>query len=173
MRLFESINAEKPTPIFMSLARCRSTSKKLSSIKQDDGSPYNSHEQQIEGIVSYYENLYKKPVNERINYEGCIEEFLGPDIINSTLVQGSLLTVNERNELDRPLTIDEIDKSMEKANFKSAPGIDGISNTFLKKYWRFFRHALYNFAVCCYEKNCLTANFLSASIKLIPKKGDI
>jgi len=173
MRLFESINAEKPTPIFMSLARCRSTSKKLSSIKQDDGSPYNSREQQIEGIVSYYEKLYKKPVNERINYEGCIEEFLGPDIVNSTLVQGSLLTVNERNELDRPLTIDEIDKSMEKANFKSAPGIDGISNTFLKKYWRYFRHALYNFAVCCYEKNCLTANFLSASIKLIPKKGDI
>ncbi len=59
MRIFESINAEKPTPIFMSLARCRSTSKKLSSIKQDDGTPYNSPEQQIEGIVSYYEKLQK------------------------------------------------------------------------------------------------------------------
>jgi hypothetical protein len=173
MRIFECINAEKPTPIFMSLARCRSTAKKLSSIKRDDGTPYDSPEQQIEGIVSYYENLYKKPAHERVNYDGCIHDFLGPDIVNSRIVQGSLLTENEKTELDRPLTIEELDKSMEKANFKSAPGIDGISNNFLRCYWRYFRTALFNFTICCYEKNCLTANFLSASIKLIPKKGEI
>jgi hypothetical protein len=117
--------------------------------------------------------LYKKPPNERQDYTNCIENFLGPDISNNNLVKGSKLTEQEKNLLDRPLSIDEIDKSMEKANMKSAPGIDGISNTFLKAYWRFFRNALFRYATCCYEKNTLTDNFLSASIKLIPKKGEI
>ncbi len=63
MKIFECINAEKPTPLFMSLARCRSTSKKLAAIKMDDGTLYQNAEQQTEGIVIYYENLYKKPPN--------------------------------------------------------------------------------------------------------------
>ena len=58
MKIFECINAEKPTPLFMSLARCRSTSKKLAAIKMDDGTPYLNADMQTEGIVSYYENLY-------------------------------------------------------------------------------------------------------------------
>ncbi len=44
-----------------------------------------------------------------------------------------MLTEAERNSLDLPLTIEEIDKSMEKANLKSAPGMDGVSNKFFKK----------------------------------------
>jgi hypothetical protein len=83
MKIFECINAEKPTPLFMSLARCRSTSKKLAAIKMDDGTPYLNAELQTEGIVSYYENLYKKPPNERLDYTNCIENFLGPEITNN------------------------------------------------------------------------------------------
>jgi len=173
MKIFECLNAEKPTPLFMSLARTRSVTKKLSMIKKEDGSPYTSNEERIEGIVKYYEDLYKKPVNDIADYANCVENFLGPEIVGSAIVQGSMLTEAERNSLDLPLTIEEIDKSMEKANFKSAPGMDGLSNKFLKKYWRFFRHALHNYATNCFEKNRLTPNFLSASIKLIPKKGDM
>jgi hypothetical protein len=36
LKIFECLNAEKPTSLFMSLARCRSTGKKLSSINKDD-----------------------------------------------------------------------------------------------------------------------------------------
>jgi hypothetical protein len=85
----------------------------------------------------------------------------------------SINAYDEQVELDAPLTIDELDKSINQANMNSAPGIDGLSNKFLKKYWRFFRTALLKYCHHCFEKNELTANFSSASIKLIPKKGEI
>jgi hypothetical protein len=157
----------------MSLARCRSAGKKLSPINKDDGSKYLSDQDRNEGIVKYYENLYTKPDNERINYDNCIEDFLGETVVNNPIVQNSFLTQDEQISLDRPLTIEELDKSLDKANMKSAPGVDGLSNKFIKRYWNYFRNALFRYCLDCYQKGSLTANFLNASIKLIPKKGDI
>jgi hypothetical protein len=61
---------------------------------------------------------------------------------------------------------------MASCNLRSAPGVDGLSNAFIKKYWHFFRTPLFNYANECFVKKRLTQNFRSASIKLIPKKGD-
>jgi hypothetical protein len=118
-KIFECLNAEKPTPLFMSLASCRSTAKKLSAINKDDGNLYNMDN-------NFYENLYKKPADERLNYDNCIEDFLGADIVNHPMVQNSMLTEDECNLLDRPLTIDELDKFLSKANLNSSPGGDGL-----------------------------------------------
>jgi hypothetical protein len=56
---------------------------------------------------------------------------------------------------------------------KSAPGIDGISNVFLKEFWKHFRWPLFMYCNKCFEKGSQTENFRGASIKLIPKKGEI
>ncbi len=133
LKIFECLNAEKPTPLFMSLARRRSTAKKLSAINKDDGYLYNMDNNRNEGIISFYENLYKKPADERSNYDNCIEDFLWAGIANHPLVQNSILTEDECNLLDRPLTIDELDKSLSKANLNSSPGDDGLYNKFIKK----------------------------------------
>jgi hypothetical protein len=76
-------------------------------------------------------------------------------------------------QLDTPLSTEELDLSISKANMNSAPGIDGLNNKFFKKYCVFFRTSLFRYCNCCFDKNELTANFLSDSIKLIPKKGDV
>ena len=98
-------------------------------------------------------------MNERENLEGCIEEFLGPEICNHPLIQNSKLTEAEKITLDLPLTIDELDKSLEKANFKSAAGVDGMSNLFLKKFWQFFRTGVFNYALFCFDRGRLTDNY--------------
>jgi hypothetical protein len=72
-----------------------------------------------------------------------------------------------------PLTVDEIDKSMDKVNLRSAPGMDGISNVLLKKYWNYFRVGIHKYALRCYETGRLTDVFRGATVKLIPKKGDL
>jgi hypothetical protein len=82
------------------------------------------------------------------------------------------LSQSERDILDKPLTINELDDSMDSCKIRSAPEIDGLSNAFIKKYWQFFRIPLFNYAKECFTKKRLTQNFRSASIKLIPKKGD-
>jgi hypothetical protein len=80
MKLFSCLNDERPTPLFLSLARSSNKSTNLSLIRKDDGSCYSSESEKIEGIVSYYEKIYRKPVGDKNNLSNCIEDFLGPEI---------------------------------------------------------------------------------------------
>jgi hypothetical protein len=125
------------------------------SINKEDGTPFTTPEEKVEGIVSYFEAIYRKPADESSDLSNCIENFLGEEILGSPIVQNSKLTVTERETLDLPLTIDELDISMEKCNIRSAPGIDGLSNAFIKKYWRLLRTPLFNYATHCYAKKPL------------------
>jgi hypothetical protein len=126
MKLFSCLNAEKPTPIFLSLARSSNAGTNLSCIRKDDGSPYSTPEAKTEGIVSYYENIYRKPLSDLTDYSDSIINFLGHDIVSHPIVSNSMLTDEERYLLDVPLSINELDSSMEKCNMRSAPGIDGF-----------------------------------------------
>jgi hypothetical protein len=122
-------------------------------------------------VREFYKNLYKKPtVDENFN-ENCIQEFLGEEIVNSRLVQDSIIPENLSQEFELPISLNELDISAGEGN-RSASGMDGISNCFIKRYWEFLRLPLYRYVTYCHEKGKLTQNFSSASIKLIPKKGD-
>ena len=84
----------------------------------------------------------------------------------------AILTENERQILDAPLNILELDKSMNDANFNSAPGMNGISNKFIKNNWELFRLPLFRCALHIFETGIMPDSFKTAKIKLIPKKGD-
>ncbi len=96
MKIFECLNAEKPTPMFLNLAKKTKSNQKLENIKKSDGTPFASEQERNEYIVTYYSTLYKKPEDERIDYSNCIETFLGADICESRLVNNSKLTVEEK-----------------------------------------------------------------------------
>jgi hypothetical protein len=70
------------------------------------------------------------------------------------------------------MTVADLDAALQKCNMRSAPGIDGINNRFIKKFWTFFRIPLCEYFECCRRKGKLTETFSTALIKLIPKKGD-
>jgi hypothetical protein len=146
----------------------------LKSILNDNGDDFDSEEDRLKFISEHYEKIFKKRENEHlVNYDTCIQEFLGPDIVNNPVVQNSLLTEEESGMLDAPLRLEELDESLKGANMRSAPGFDGYSNLLIKKCWSFLRIPLLNYFNCCLEKGALTENFRSACIRLIPKKGDI
>jgi hypothetical protein len=166
---FERLNDEKITPYFLKLAKTPESSESLTSIKDDNNIPYLTEKEREESIYKFYSDLYKKPDVQDNNM--TIEEFLG-DVAFEEDVINSKLTEAEKNSLDRPLTIEELDNSMRKSKLNSAPGIDGISNRFIRDCWDLFRVPLYKYALKCFEKGELTDNFRSAKIRLIPKKGD-
>jgi hypothetical protein len=173
MKIFSCLNSEKPTPVFLNLARSSNVDSKLSAITKPDGSPFENQADRNDHIVEYYEDIYNAaPCSAQVT-ENCIKEFLGRDIIEHPVVRNSILTEAERDSLDAPLSLEELDQSINKCNLKSAPGIDGLSNIFIKKYWHYFRVPLHRYALSCFDKSCLTTNFRSACIKLIPKKGEI
>ena len=170
MKLFEGLHSEKPSPIFLLLAKKRNSGN-LSAMKDDTGTAFASPDAPGEYIATFFENLYRAPPDEDLLNNRVIEDFLGDEICQSNLVRNSKISEAESAVLDRPLSLDELDKSINNCNLKSAAGQDGLSNLVIKKCWPLLRRPLLKYAYCCYNKGELTNNFRSACIRLIPKKG--
>jgi hypothetical protein len=143
--LFEILNNEKITPAFIKLSKSSYTDALLTDIKGDDGEGFNNPAEQKEYIYKYFSKVYKRPDSLLENYDGCIESFLGPDILQSNLVKDSKLTAVEGDLFEGDLTLDELDESIKGAN-KSACGRDGLTNCFTKRFWYIFRIALCNYS---------------------------
>ncbi len=141
-------------------------------ICDDEGKKFNSTGEQKTYIRNFFANSFKKPENEPANLEGCIETFLGPEILDHPLTLILKLSDDERIRLEADLTADELDISLDGANCKSASGIDGISTAFIKRFWFIFRNPLLKYASTAFTRGSLTQSFKTAIIKLIPKKGD-
>ena len=107
MKLFEGLHSEKPSPIFLALAKSRNTGN-LSLMKNDTGSEFISPAAQGEYIVTYYENLYRAPPNKDLVNDRIVEDFLGEEICASQIVRNSKITEDESVRLEAPLTLDEL-----------------------------------------------------------------
>jgi hypothetical protein len=123
-RNFEKLNDEKITPYFMSLARQPNSDALLSDIRNDNGADFISSNDRETYITDYYRDLYKNKDNDNIDGDAVVN-FLGdiathPDVVNSKL------TENERLDLERPLSLAELDTSAKRGKPNSAPGIDGL-----------------------------------------------
>ena len=80
-------------------------------------------------IVSYFANTYKKPEGDTY-YNGCIVDFLGPEICLNPVVTGSKLTDAQANSLEGEITLNELDTSIKEAKLRTAGGAGGISQAF-------------------------------------------
>ncbi len=50
-----------------------------------------------------------------MDYAGCVPRFLGSDVANHQIVQNSKLSEEEKDRLDRPLLVSELDDAVAKA----------------------------------------------------------
>jgi hypothetical protein len=153
----------------LSLAKRPHCADNLGDIVKDDGSPFESKHERDRYIKEHFASTYQR-VPGTVN-EQSINNFLG-DVANHEEVLASKLNQEERDELEVGLAIEEFDIAINKAKLNTSPGIDSISNRFIKTFWYIFRKPLYDYAQCCYDKGILTENFRCAKIRLIPKKGD-
>ncbi len=168
---FSILNGEKITPHFLRIAETLN-SNNLEKIRKLDGTPFDSNKNREAHIMDFYRDLYSLPADMPADFTNCIENFLGPEICQNPLVVNSKLDDNEREWLECPLSLAELDESVNSLNLRSAPGIDGVSNKFIFKFWRYLREPLHRYAVRCIERGALTDTFRTAIIRLIPKKGD-
>ena len=165
------INDEKITPYFLRMAKTINNDS-LSKIVQPNGDIFVTNKERERYIHAFYNDLYSMPGGAAANLDGCIDRFLGEDICAHPLVRNSKLTDADRIDLDTPLSVTELDEAVKKLNLRSAPGIDGISNKFILKFWTYFREPLWRYATHCINSGALTDTFRTAIIRLIPKKGD-
>ncbi len=154
--------------MLLNLAKKTDSGDNLNNICDNSGSKFVNDSDRNRHIGDFYRSLYQPDPN----VQGTIEDFLGPEICAHPMVLGSKLNMLEKNHLDRPLDVAELDKALLEANLRSAPGVDGYSYRFIAKFWRFFRIPLFKCAEQGLEDGSLPDFFKTAVIKLIPKKGD-
>ena len=76
--LFDHINKEKLSPLFLKLSKSSNMGNRFSDILDNNGAVFDRESDRHEFIVTYFEIIYKKPVTFQDNLAGCIENFLGP-----------------------------------------------------------------------------------------------
>jgi hypothetical protein len=103
----------------------------MSDIKNADGQPFKSQEDMKVYVISFYANSYRKAEDKPEDLTNCIENFSAPDLCAHPLVTASKLTPILAERLEAPITLHELDVSIEQAN-RSASGGDGMSNCFIR-----------------------------------------
>jgi hypothetical protein len=128
IKLFEFLHNEKPSPLFLTLAKS-SKNENLQCIRDKQGRQFLSNKEREKHIVEFFADINRKPTGTApVDYSRCIEDFLGEEILSHPIVTNSKLTLQEKTDLDSPLTIGELDESLNNCNLKLAPGADGFSN---------------------------------------------
>lgn len=83
---FEYLNAEKITPYFVKLTKGNRSEATTDDICDDNVRPFISVGDRNNYVRQFYSNLYRNPEPADLVIEGCIEEFLCPEILETALV---------------------------------------------------------------------------------------
>jgi hypothetical protein len=169
--IYDVVNNEKMTPQFLKLAKISKNTGSLKSLKDKNGNPFPVGEAYKNHVITEYAEIYGNPGPASMVED--IFNFLGPDIANHEIVTRSKLSENVKLELESDLTLSELDRAMSTAKLSSAGGMDGFNNRTLKRLWGVLRIPLCNYSKRITDTGMLTESFKTASIKLIPKKGDL
>jgi hypothetical protein len=160
------LNSEKMTPLFLRLAQEKSNAS-LSEVRDGGGIPFAQETERDRCITEFYSKLYKIPAGTRVDFSNCVENFLG-DLVNHPVIKDCMLSEAERERLESNLTLEELDEAVSKCNANSAPGIDGLGNRFIKKFWSLFREPLRDYVSICVNMGTLTETF--RTLGLYPRR---
>ena len=101
-----------------------------------------------------------------------IEEFLEGGAHGQLNIDGRKLTDVEKESLEGRVTLNELEKSLEKSNMNSSCGWDGVSYFVIKRYWSEIGPILVKATNEGFVNGEMGATFRTGLIKIIPKKGD-
>ncbi len=167
-REFLESNNEKINKAFCKLSKEGGLCDDTAQICDTDGGVFGNSNDRSEHIRKYYENLYKKRIDNLLE----IEDFLQGDNDLPQWVESRKLSEDERGSLEQQVTMEELTKSMENSNFESSSGWDGISFKVLRRYWVLIGPIMLRMVNETFETGELPDTFKMGLIKMIPKIGD-
>ena len=171
-KLWHSMNFEKPTKSFCMLAKAQKGNDSLNQLKKRDEHgaivDYDTVEERNSDICNFFKDIYSKIPEKSLN----LEEFLTPEIMNSNYVRSKKLSNLDSERDNVPITHYELTKALEETKMGSSPGLDGFTYAIIKFLWPLIGHPVAKGFEVMVEKEELYPNLRTASIKLIPKKGD-
>ena len=154
---------EKNTKLFLGIEKSRQNNTTIKSL-------YNSDKELVETpslitctISAFYKNL--------LNAESDPSNTTTLNDLNIFMdgLEHPTLNEEEKNVLDLPLNINELDSALKLLNKDSAPGVDGLTPLFYIHFWDVLKQPLFecfNEAVTC---KTLSLSQRRAIISLLPK----
>jgi hypothetical protein len=165
-REFLDANNEKASKAFCKLSKEGGLCDDISQIGDVNGEDFNTDNERNEHIRGFYENLYKKRIDNLFE----IEDFLMNENGFPEWISNRRLSNIDRDSLEHEVTMDELTKSMEASNFDSVGGWDGISFKVLRKYWMVLGPLVLKMVNEIFRVGELPETFKLGLIKVIPKK---
>ena len=149
------------------IATQRYISKLIKRIPQQDGTVLEiiiENQDEIDEIIrAFYTDLYASK-NDQITIRH-IEDFL-PNTINT-----KKLTDQDREELESPITLEELTATLKRSKSSSSPGPSGLSFLWYKQFWDQIKHLMLKVATDTRNRKQLPTSQSYGTICLLPK-GD-
>ena len=130
-KIFRDINSEKPTKHFFNQWSDKQSMDSPSTKLKKDGHHYESKEEAREELKNHFANIFKSHEEQKTN---SIEEFLG-DLKNCNEVLSRKLTADEKSNLEKDVTEEELLEVLKSTEKGKTPGQDGIEKIFLTRFW--------------------------------------
>lgn len=112
---------DRNTAYFQAVANQRNRKKQIDVLWGPNG-PTNDTEEMVNIAVNFYKDLFKKEDRENIRLENFWDE-------------DELVTREENEDLEKPFSEEEIKEDVFGSYVEGAPGPDGLSFLFYRKFW--------------------------------------
>lgn len=157
-----SEEGEKNSAYFLGLEKTRQCKKTITQLYTENKTITQDQEEILNLEVKYYENLYtsinppEKESKEYIdNTERCKK-----------------ISEPESNSCEGEITLQECTNAIFKMKLNKAPGLDGLTVEFYRKFWTDIKDLIIQVFCFCHKKGKLTNTQKIGAISLIYKKGD-
>ena len=154
------VEGEKNTAFYLGLEKTRQTKKAINELYDKNGTTDQNEIMEIE--VDYYKKLYKStnPDNDKLK-----------KYIENTKVHNKLNN-NESEKCEGEITIEECTNAIIKMKLNKAPGLDGLSVKFYRKFWNSLKKLVTKVFNFNYERGHLSNSQKIGAISLNLKKND-
>ena len=148
---------EKNTAFFLGLEKTRQTKKAINELYDKNGKSTTDQNEIMEIEVDYYKKLYKStnPDNDKLK-----------KYIENTKVHNKLSN-NESEKCEGEITIEECTNAIFKMKLNKAPGLDGLSVEFYRKFWNSLKKLVTKVFNFNYERGHLSNSQKIGAISLI------
>lgn len=146
---------EKMSSFFFQLEKYNNKKKTMTKLIKDNGEVITGTKDILQYQFQFYTHLYQQPEMELQPLPFCVHK---------------LLTREERDSINGPLTIMEIDKSLQQMTPNKTPGPNGLSLNFYQKFWNKIRGLLFQVYTISLEEGELHQTAYEGILTLLPKK---
>ena len=148
---------EKNSKYFFSLEKSNYSRKTMTRLKCADGTYTTDPGKILKMQSEFYKDLYTADDSVQFNFENKTQ---------------NKLTVTDRMEMDKEISMEELDTAVKGLKREKTPGNSGFTTEFFQFFWHKIREMYHNALMYAKRTGKLTLSARRGVITLIPKKAD-